>query len=158
MAFIIALGLLLKGIQVIEAAQWQYYGNTGLPLGFEYEGIETNKPQVKDQIGSLSAPLSGTITPDENQGQFWDILTTQWQASGRKGGEETPRAWRSLSQQEGKKNKTNIKVLPRKVVETPASHQTSGRRQESDSRKLRSIQFTTEKHELCHKKGQIHQK
>ena len=74
----------------------------------------------------------------------------------------------SLSQQEGKKNdhnlekyyicrqtairnKTEIKVLPRKVVETPTSHQTSRRRQETESGKLRSIKFTTEKHELCHK-------
>ena len=51
LTFIIALGILLKGIQVSEAAQWQpdkYCGKTGLPLGFEYEGIETNRPQIKD--------------------------------------------------------------------------------------------------------------
>ena len=99
MAFIIALGILLKGIQVSEAAQWQpdkYCGKTGLPLGFEYEGIETNRPQIKDQIGSLRVPLSGTITPDEKQGQFWAILTTQRQTSGMTGGEETPRARMSL--------------------------------------------------------------
>ena len=171
LAFIIALGLLLKGIQVIEAAQWQpdkYYGNTGLPLGFKHEGIETNKPQIKDQIGSLSGPLSGTITPDEKQGQLWALLTTQRQTSGMTGGEETPRARMSLSQQEGKKddrnleeyyscrqtairNKIEIKELPKKVVGTPTSHQTSRKRQETESGKLRSIKFTTEKHELCHK-------
>ena len=84
------------------------------------------------------------------------------------GGEETPRARMSLTQQEGKKNdrnleeyyicrptairnKTKIKVPPKKVVETPTSHQTSRRRQETESGKLRSIKFTTEKHELCDK-------
>jgi hypothetical protein len=82
------------------------------------------------------------------------------------GGEETLSARMSLSQQEGKKegcnleeyyscrqtaigNKIEIKELPKKVVGTP--YQTSRKRQETESGKLRSIKFTIKNHELCHK-------
>jgi hypothetical protein len=91
LTLIIALGILPKGIQVREAAQWQpdrYCGKTDLPLGFEYKVIERNRPQLKDRIKTLRVPLSGTLTPDEEK---------HTQTSGVIRGEETPRAGLTLS-------------------------------------------------------------
>jgi hypothetical protein len=80
LAIIITLGILLKGIQASEAADWQpirYCGTTGWPFEDRCKSIVMTRTQVRDRKTPLE--LLGPIPPAtrKDEGLFWETESTE---------------------------------------------------------------------------------